>query len=105
MIQVVRYSSFSSSDFLSPSFFFVLIFCLFFFFLDVLRRVSVPCSAAIYYEDACVVRQFSLEVAQIMPGMRTWVTSDYEHNGSSVDGERILNKLLIMLKEPQKHYI
>jgi hypothetical protein len=29
-----------------------------------------------------------------------WITNEYEHNGSSVDGERILGKLLDLLNYP-----
>ena len=29
-----------------------------------------------------------------MPGLRAWITSEYDHNGLRVDGERILGRLL-----------
>ena len=32
-----------------------------------------------------------------MPGMRAWVTSEYDHNGLRADGERVLSSRLIDL--------
>ncbi|MGI8901169.1 MAG: alpha/beta fold hydrolase [Nocardioides sp.] len=61
---------------------------------DVLRGVDVPCSAAVYAEDAYVDRAFSEETARLVPTMRTWVTNELEHNGLRVDGERVLDRLI-----------
>ncbi|WP_028066926.1 alpha/beta fold hydrolase [Solirubrobacter soli] len=61
---------------------------------DVLRANTVPIAAAIYTEDLYVERQFSEETAAFVPGMRAWVTSEYDHNGLRADGERILDRLL-----------
>jgi len=59
-----------------------------------LRACEVPCAAAIYADDAYVVRSFSEETAAMVPSMRTWLTDEYEHNGLRVDGGRILDRLI-----------
>jgi pimeloyl-ACP methyl ester carboxylesterase len=61
---------------------------------DVLRANTVPVAAVIYTEDLYVERAFSEETAALVPGMRAWVTSEYDHNGLRADGERILDRLL-----------
>lgn len=61
---------------------------------DVLRRCDVPCSAAIYADDAYVPRAFSEETAAMIPMMRPWLTNEYEHNGLRGDGGRILDRLI-----------
>jgi hypothetical protein len=33
----------------------------------------------------------------VVPNLRTWVTSEYEHNGLRADGARIVEKLLGLL--------
>jgi pimeloyl-ACP methyl ester carboxylesterase len=65
---------------------------------DVLAQCDVPSAAAIYAEDAYVDRAFSEETARLLPGMRAWVTNEYEHNGLRVDGERILDRLIGMAR-------
>ncbi len=54
---------------------------------------EVPCAAAIYTEDMYVERAFSEETAAQIPGMRTWVTSEYDHNGLRADGGKVLGRL------------
>lgn len=61
---------------------------------DVLRACEVPCSAAIYAEDAYVPRRFSEGTARLIPTMRPWLTNEFEHNGLRVDGGRILDRLI-----------
>jgi pimeloyl-ACP methyl ester carboxylesterase len=65
---------------------------------DLLRQVDVPCAAAVYAEDAYVDRVFSEETARLLPGMRTWVTNELEHNGLRADGERVLDRLIGMAR-------
>jgi hypothetical protein len=64
----------------------------------VLGAVDVPCAAAIYTEDMYVEREFSEETAALIPGMRAWVTSEYDHNGLRTDGERVLGYLLDLVR-------
>jgi pimeloyl-ACP methyl ester carboxylesterase len=59
---------------------------------------EVPVAAAIYTEDMYVERELSEETARHVRGMRTWVTSEYDHNGLRMDGERILGRLLDLVR-------
>jgi hypothetical protein len=59
-----------------------------------LGRNEVPSAAAIYTDDPYVERAFSEETVAATPGLRAWVTSEYDHNGLRADGERILGRLL-----------
>lgn len=61
---------------------------------DVLRSSEVPAAAAIYADDMYVERDFSEETASEIGGLRTWLTSEYQHNGLRVDGGRILDRLI-----------
>jgi pimeloyl-ACP methyl ester carboxylesterase len=61
---------------------------------EVLASVDVPCAAAIYAEDAYVPRQFSEETAALLPGMRPWLTNEYQHDGLRADGSRVLDRLI-----------
>jgi pimeloyl-ACP methyl ester carboxylesterase len=61
---------------------------------QVLRSVDVPCAAAIYAEDAYVDRVFSEETARMIPGMRPWITNEYEHDGLRASGGRVLDRLI-----------
>lgn len=65
---------------------------------EVLASVDVPCAAAIYAEDAYVPRQFSEETAAILPGMRPWLTNEYDHDGLRADGARILDRLIALAR-------
>jgi pimeloyl-ACP methyl ester carboxylesterase len=59
-----------------------------------LARNEVPAAAAIYTDDPYVERAFSEETVAATPGLRAWITSEYDHNGLRADGERILGRLL-----------
>jgi hypothetical protein len=61
---------------------------------DVLAENTVPVAAAVYAEDPYVERAFSEETAARVGAMRTWLTSEYDHNGLRVDADRILTRLL-----------
>jgi len=60
----------------------------------VLAQVEVPSAAAIYADDPFVVRQFSEEVADLLPGMRPWLTDEFLHNGLGSGGDRVLDRLI-----------
>ncbi|PIW61260.1 alpha/beta fold hydrolase [Shewanella sp. CG12_big_fil_rev_8_21_14_0_65_47_15] len=62
--------------------------------LEQLSHNRVPVAAAIYSEDMFVEMQYSLESAQQIGQLKYWLTSEYEHNGIRMDGERILDKLI-----------
>jgi len=55
---------------------------------------EVPAAAAVYTEDPYVERRFSEQTAATVPGMRLWLTSEYDHDGLRRDGERVLGRLL-----------
>jgi pimeloyl-ACP methyl ester carboxylesterase len=65
---------------------------------DVLAGNEVPAAAVIYTEDPYVPRVFSEETAACIRGLRPWVTSEYEHNGLRADGERILSRLIDLVR-------
>ena len=64
----------------------------------VLEANDVPVAAAIYAEDPYVERRFSEETARRIRGLRPWLTSEYDHNGLRADGERVLGRLLDLLR-------
>lgn len=66
--------------------------------LDVLARNTVPVAAVLYYHDMYVDLAYAVESAQRIPNVKTWITSEYEHNGLRADGETILDKLIDLLR-------
>ncbi|HEY3338692.1 MAG TPA: alpha/beta fold hydrolase [Propionicimonas sp.] len=67
------------------------------YFPDRLAQADLPVAASVYYEDAFVPREFSMETAALLPDCRPWVTSEYEHNGLRAD-EAVLDHLIGLLK-------
>ena len=61
--------------------------------VEFLRAASVPGAAAIYARDVYVPLSTSLETAALMPRLRTWITSEYEHDGSRASGGAVLRRL------------
>jgi pimeloyl-ACP methyl ester carboxylesterase len=57
---------------------------------------EVPVAAAVYYGDMYVDRELSMQTAQAIGGLRTWVTSEYEHDGLRVSGGAVLDRLIGM---------
>jgi len=62
-----------------------------------LRKNTVPCAAALYYDDMYVERTFSEATAQSIAGIKLWITNQYAHNGLRADGAAVLGRLLGML--------
>lgn len=62
--------------------------------LDVLKKNQVPVAAAIYSEDMYVEMQYSLETAARVNNLKYWLTSEFEHNGIRMDGDKVLSKLI-----------
>ncbi len=60
----------------------------------VLAEVDVPCAASIYADDPFVDRQFSEQTADLLPGMRRWLTDEYLHNGLRTGGDHVLDRLI-----------
>jgi len=61
---------------------------------DRLRDNEVPVAATIYVNDLYVERDFAVETAAAIRGLRAWQTDEYEHNGLRADGERVLDRLI-----------
>ena len=57
---------------------------------------EVPVAAAVYYDDMYVDRELSMQTAQAIGGLRTWVTSEYEHDGLRVSSGAVLDRLIAM---------
>jgi pimeloyl-ACP methyl ester carboxylesterase len=59
---------------------------------------EVPVVAAVYYDDMYVDRELSMRTAQAIRGLRTWVTSEYEHDGLRVSAGAVLDHLIGMAR-------
>ena len=59
---------------------------------------DVPAAAAVYAEDPYVERTFSEQTARTVPRLRVWLTSEYDHDGLRRDGERVLGRLLDLVR-------
>jgi pimeloyl-ACP methyl ester carboxylesterase len=66
--------------------------------IPTLQANTVPCAASIYYNDMYVERTYSEETARTIRGIKTWVTSEYEHNALRADGEKVLGHLMALLR-------
>ena len=65
---------------------------------EVLAANEVPVAAAVYYDDMFVPRELSLRTAAVC-GARTWVTSEFQHDGLRASGGRVVGHLLDMLRD------
>ncbi len=65
---------------------------------DRLRANEVPVAATIYVDDLYVERAFAEETARTIRGLRPWITNEYEHNGLRADGERVLGRLIDLVR-------
>jgi len=65
---------------------------------DQLARTEVPVAATIYVDDVYVERTFAEETARLLRGLRPWITNEYAHNGLRADGERVVGRLIDMVK-------
>jgi len=63
-----------------------------------LRHNEVPVAATIYVNDLYVDRDFAEETAATIRGLRTWETDEFEHNGLRADGERVLGRLIDLVR-------
>jgi len=59
---------------------------------------EVPVAAAVYYDDMYVDRELSMQTARAISGLRTWVTSEYEHDGLRVSDGAVLDRLIGMAR-------
>ena len=65
---------------------------------DRLRHNEIPVAATIYVNDLYVERDFAEETAAAIRGLRTWETDEFEHNGLRADGERVLGRLIDLVR-------
>jgi pimeloyl-ACP methyl ester carboxylesterase len=65
---------------------------------DQLRRNDVPVAAVIYASDLYVERSLSETTAAAIRGLRPWITNELEHNGLRADGERVLGRLIDLVR-------
>jgi len=65
---------------------------------DRLARNEVPVAATVYVDDVYVERSFAEETVHGFRGLRAWITNEYAHNGLRADGERILGRLIDMVR-------
>jgi len=65
---------------------------------DQLRRNDVPVAATIYINDLYIERAFAEDTAATIRGLRSWITNELEHNGLRADGERVLGRLIDMVR-------
>jgi pimeloyl-ACP methyl ester carboxylesterase len=63
-----------------------------------LRRNEVPVAATIYVNDLYVERAFAEETVAAIRGIRPWITNELEHNGLRADGERVLGRLIDLVR-------
>ena len=63
-----------------------------------LARNTVPVAATIYVDDVYVDRVLAMETAALVPNLRPWITNEYAHNGLRADGERVVGRLIDMVK-------
>jgi pimeloyl-ACP methyl ester carboxylesterase len=63
-----------------------------------LRRNELPAAGTIYSNDLYVERDFAVESAAAIRGLRPWETNEYEHNGLRADGERVLDRLIDLVR-------
>ena len=59
---------------------------------------EVPIAATIYAEDMYVDRALAEQAAASIRGLRPWVTSEYEHDALRTDGERVLGRLIDVVR-------
>jgi pimeloyl-ACP methyl ester carboxylesterase len=63
-----------------------------------LGRNEVAVAATIYVNDLYVERRFAEETAAAIRGLRPWITNEFEHNGLRADGERVLGRLIDLVR-------
>ena len=59
-----------------------------------LGRCEGPGAAAVYFDDMYVPREFSLQTAGAIRGLRRWVTNEYEHDGLRASDGAVLDRLI-----------
>ncbi|MFI9720792.1 alpha/beta fold hydrolase [Streptomyces sp. NPDC052396] len=55
---------------------------------------SVPLAAIVYHDDMYVDAGLSLSTARAVGSSRVWITNEWEHDGISASGDRVLSRLM-----------
>jgi hypothetical protein len=63
-----------------------------------LAHNEVPVAATIYVNDLYVERGFAEDTAAAIRGLRPWITNELAHNGLRADGERVLGRLIDLVR-------
>ena len=63
----------------------------------VLKQNRVPVAAAMYYDDMYVERENSKKTAELIKGIKLWVTNEHEHSALRQHGEVVFERLYGML--------
>ena len=58
-----------------------------------LRKNNVPIAAAVYTNDMYVDREYSMDLAKIIPNISVWETEIFEHNALRSNGKKVLDSL------------
>jgi len=64
-----------------------------------LARNTVPIAALAYADDLYVPLEWTRETVATVRRMELWVTNEYEHDGIHVDGRRIVERLLALMRD------
>ena len=64
-----------------------------------LAQNDVPVVATIYVNDLYVERAFAEETAVAIRGLKPWITNEYEHSALRSDGERLLDRMIDMMRD------
>jgi hypothetical protein len=54
----------------------------------------VPVAAAVYHDDMYVDAGLSLRTARSVGSLKAWVTNEWEHDGLTASGDRVLARLM-----------
>lgn len=64
-----------------------------------LAHNEVPLAALVHAEDMYVDVTHSLRTASAVSGTRTWITNEFEHDALRSDGERVIDRLIKMVRD------
>jgi hypothetical protein len=59
---------------------------------------EVPVAAVIYHDDMYVDAALQMGTARAVGNLRTWVTNEWEHDGVTASGDRVLARLMNMAR-------
>lgn len=55
---------------------------------------KVPLAAVVYHDDMYVDAELSLHTARDVGAVRTWITNEWEHDGITASGGRVMSRLM-----------